>query len=600
MAYEKNDMVTVTIEDVGMEGEGIGKIDGFPLFIKDAVVGDTVEAKIIKSKKNYAYARVEKVVTPSPFRVEPPCKSHRQCGGCQIQALSYDRQLAFKQDKVRNNLLRIGGFYEAEVDRVMEPVVGMENPLRYRNKAQYPFGTDKQGNPITGFYAGRTHSIIPNTECYLGREENREILQVILDYMKEYHVKAYDEETGRGIIRHALIRTGFYTGEIMVCLVINDKGKKETVRSSSEGESAKTSVDKNTAGTEDTISYLPRQDKLLEKLALIKGMTSVSVSINTERTNVIMGKEIHTIWGSDTITDKIRVRDTGKVDMPYTGEELTFSISPLSFYQVNPMQTEKLYSLALEYAGLTGKESVWDLYCGIGTISLFMALRAKEVYGVEIIPQAIDDARQNAVRNHIANAEFFVGKAEEVLPAAYEKEESHPDVIVVDPPRKGCDEKCLDTMLKMAPSRIVYVSCDSATLARDLKLLCTGGYRLERVRPVDQFAHTVHVETVCLLSKLHEAKHHVNVRLDMDEMDLTAAESKATYEEIKKYVAEHNDGMKVSNLYIAQIKKKHGIIERENYNKPKSEKGGQPECPKEKEIAIEEALKYFQMIPSES
>ena len=568
MAYEKNDMVTVTIEDVGMEGEGIGKIDGFPLFIKDAVVGDTVEAKIIKSKKNYAYARVEKVVTPSPFRVEPPCKSHRQCGGCQIQALSYDRQLAFKQDKVRNNLLRIGGFSEAEVDRVMEPVVGMENPLRYRNKAQYPFGTDRQGNPITGFYAGRTHSIIPNTECYLGREENREILQVILDYMKEYHVNAYDEETGKGLIRHALIRTGFYTREIMVCLVINYKGKQE--------------------------SYLPRQDKLLEKLALIKGMTSVSVSINTERTNVIMGKEIHTIWGSDTITDKIRVRDAGKVDMPYTGEELTFSISPLSFYQVNPMQTEKLYSLALEYAGLTGKESVWDLYCGIGTISLFMALRAKEVYGVEIIPQAIDDARQNAVRNHIANAEFFVGKAEEVLPAAYEKEESHPDVIVVDPPRKGCDEKCLDTMLKMAPFRIVYVSCDSATLARDLKLLCAGGYRLERVRPVDQFAHTVHVETVCLLSKL-QSKEHIEIEVKMDELDLTSAESKATYEEIKAYVLEHT-GLKVSHLYIAQVKQKYGIIERENYNKPKSENAKQPQCPPEKEEAITEALKHFGMI----
>lgn len=593
MAYEKNDMVTVTIEDVGMEGEGIGKIDGFPLFIKDAVVGDTVEAKIIKSKKNYAYARVEKVVTPSPFRVEPPCKSHRQCGGCQIQALSYDRQLVFKQDKVRNNLLRIGGFSEAEVDRVMEPVVGMENPFRYRNKAQYPFGTDRQGNPITGFYAGRTHSIIPNTECYLGREENREILQTILDYMKEYHVNAYDEETGKGLIRHALIRTGFYTGEIMVCLVINYQGKKEAASSASEGKNAKTGRGKLATGE---AHYLPEQDKLVEKLALIKGMTSVSVSINTERTNVIMGKEIHTIWGSDTITDKIRVRDTGKVDMPYTGEELTFSISPLSFYQVNPMQTEKLYSLALEYAGLTGKESVWDLYCGIGTISLFMALRAKEVYGVEIIPQAIDDARQNAVRNHIANAEFFVGKAEEVLPAVYEKEESHPDVIVVDPPRKGCDEKCLDTMLKMAPSRIVYVSCDSATLARDLKLLCAGGYRLERVRPVDQFAHTVHVETVCLLSKLHEAKHHANVTLDMDELDLTSAESKATYEEIKTYVAEHNDGMKVSNLYIAQVKAKYGIIERENYNKPKTDDARQPKCPKEKEEAIVEALKAFKLI----
>ena len=568
MAYEKNDMVTVTIEDVGMEGEGIGKIDGFPLFIKDAVVGDTVEAKIIKSKKNYAYARVEKVVTPSPFRVEPPCKSHRQCGGCQIQALSYDRQLAFKQDKVRNNLLRIGGFSEAEVDRVMEPVVGMENPLRYRNKAQYPFGTDRQGNPITGFYAGRTHSIISNTECYLGREENREILQVILNYMKEYHVKAYDEETGRGLIRHALIRTGFYTGEIMVCLVINYKGKQE--------------------------SYLPRQDKLLEKLALIKGMTSVSVSINTERTNVIMGKEIHTIWGSDTITDKIRVRDTGKVDMPYTGEELTFSISPLSFYQVNPMQTEKLYSLALEYAGLTGKESVWDLYCGIGTISLFMALRAKEVYGVEIIPQAIDDARQNAVRNHIANAEFFVGKAEEVLPAAYEKEESHPDVIVVDPPRKGCDEKCLDTMLKMAPARIVYVSCDSATLARDLKLLCAGGYRLERVRPVDQFAHTVHVETVCLLS-LKKDTPKIEVTMEPDEKSNYTPEEKATYQKIKEYV-KNKYGVNVHTRYIAEVKRMCGLDMGENYNKSKKENPEVKHCPQEKVEYIKDALKYYSLI----
>ncbi len=568
MAYEKNDMVTVTIEDVGMEGEGIGKIDGFPLFIKDAVVGDTVEAKIIKSKKNYAYARVEKVVTPSPFRVEPPCKSHRQCGGCQIQALSYDRQLAFKQDKVRNNLLRIGGFSEAEVDRVMEPVVGMENPLRYRNKAQYPFGTDKQGNPITGFYAGRTHSIIPNTECYLGREENREILQTILDYMKEYHVNAYDEETGKGLIRHALIRTGFYTGEIMVCLVINYKGKQE--------------------------SYLPRQDKLLEKLALIKGMTSVSVSINTERTNVIMGKEIHTIWGSDTITDKIRVRDTGKEDMPYTGEELTFSISPLSFYQVNPMQTEKLYSLALEYAGLTGKESVWDLYCGIGTISLFMALRAKEVYGVEIIPQAIDDARQNAVRNHISNAEFFVGKAEEVLPAAYEKEESHPDVIVVDPPRKGCDEKCLDTMLKMAPFRIVYVSCDSATLARDLKLLCAGGYRLERVRPVDQFAHTVHVETVCLLS-LKKDTPKIEVTMEPDEKSNYTPEEKATYQKIKEYV-KNKYGVNVHTRYIAEVKRMCGLDMGENYNKSKKENPEVKHCPQEKVEYIKDALKYYSVI----
>ena len=604
MAYEKNDMVTVTIEDVGMEGEGIGKIDGFPLFIKDAVVGDTVEAKIIKSKKNYAYARVEKVVTPSPFRVEPPCKSHRQCGGCQIQALSYDKQLAFKQDKVRNNLLRIGGFSEAEVDRVMEPVVGMENPLRYRNKAQYPFGTDKQGNPITGFYAGRTHSIISNTECYLGREENREILQVILDYMKEYHVNAYDEETGKGLIRHALIRTGFYTGEIMVCLVINYQGKKEAASSASEGKNAKTGRGKLATGE---AHYLPEQDKLVEKLALIKGMTSVSVSINTERTNVIMGKEIHTIWGSDTITDKIRVCDTGKVDMPYTGEELTFSISPLSFYQVNPMQTEKLYSLALEYAGLTGKESVWDLYCGIGTISLFMALRAKEVYGVEIIPQAIDDARQNAVRNHIANAEFFVGKAEEVLPAAYQKEESHPDVIVVDPPRKGCDEKCLDTMLKMAPSRIVYVSCDSATLARDLKLLCAGGYRLERVRPVDQFAHTVHVETVVLLSH-KKPDGHINVKVEFGEgegkvpLDNIAKRAetykpkeRVTYKMIKEYI-EAKYGFKVHTAYIAEVKRDLGLPMYDAPNAVEELKQPRKHPTAEKVEAIKDALQHFEVI----
>ena len=280
---------------------------------------------------------------------------------------------------------------------------------------------------------------------------------------------------------------------------------------------------------------------------------------------------------------------------------IAYHISPQSFYQVNPVQTEKLYSTALEYAGLTGEESVWDLYCGIGTISLFLSQKARQVYGVEIVPQAIEDAKNNAALNGITNAQFYVGKAEEVLPAFYNSNNldagmRHPDVIVVDPPRKGCDEQCLSTMLAMRPERIVYVSCDSATLARDLRILVDGGYELQKVRAFDQFAHTGHVETVCLLSKLHEAKHHVNVRLDMDELDLTSAESKATYEEIKLYVAEHNDGMKVSNLYIAQVKAKYGIIERENYNKAKSDDAWRPQCPKEKEEAIEAALKYFQMI----
>ena len=492
MVYNKNDIVTVTIEDIGTEGEGIGKVDGFPLFVKDALVGDTIEAKILKAKKNYAYARVEKILEPSPYRVEPRCAFHRQCGGCQIQALSYEKQLEFKQKKVFNNLVRIGGFSEEMIGSVMEPIVGMEEPWHYRNKAQYPVGVDKNGKIVTGFYAGRTHSIISNTRCYLGEPGNQQILEIILEFMEKYGVEAYEEASGKGQVRHVLIRTGFTSKEIMVCLVINGRGKAKKGQ------------------------YIAHQEQLIEELKKIPGMTSISVSINPENTNVIMGKEIHLLWGSPTIQDVIHVRDMEKEGYPFTGQQLTFKISPLSFYQVNPVQTEKLYSLALQYAGLTGKETVWDLYCGIGTISLFLALKAKKVYGVEIVPQAIEDARENALQNGINNAEFFVGKAEEVLPEYYEKHGSrsedvtkredvsvqkngdmlHPDVIVVDPPRKGCDEACLDTMLKMKPERIVYVSCDSATMARDVKILCDGGYELKRVRAVDQFGHTVHVECV--------------------------------------------------------------------------------------------------------
>ena len=482
MEYRKNDLVTVTIEDMGTEGEGIGKVDGFTLFVKDAVIGDTVEVRILKSKKHYAYARLEKVITPSPFRSQPKCAYHRQCGGCQIQALSYEKQLEFKESKVRNNLIRIGGFDESFIDSIMEPIVGMDEPYHYRNKAQYPVGTDKNGNIITGFYAGRTHSIIANTNCYLGVPQNEEILKCILSYMERNKVTAYNEETGQGLVRHILIRTGFTSGEIMVCLVINKKMAKLSYQAS--------------GAQKQNNEFLPAQGELLRDLAAVKGMTSVSVSINTEKTNVIMGREIHCLWGSPTIQDTIHVRDMQKEGYPFTGQELTFKISPLSFYQVNPVQTEKLYSLALEYAGLTGKETVWDLYCGIGTISLFLAAKARQVFGVEIVPQAIDDAKENAVRNKVDNAQFFVGKAEEVLPQKYRDEGIYADVIVVDPPRKGCDEACLGTMLQMKPERIVYVSCDSATLARDLKVLCDGGYEVKRVRAVDQFPMSVHVECV--------------------------------------------------------------------------------------------------------
>lgn len=451
MNYKKNDIVVIKIEDMGTEGEGIGKAEGFPLFVKDAIIGDEIKARIVKVKKNYGYGRLEEILTPSPFRATPRCAYHRQCGGCQLQSLSYDKQLEFKQQKVRNNLLRIGGFSAEELGRIMEPIVGMEDCWHYRNKAQFPIGTDKQGNPVAGFYAGRTHTIIANTDCALGVSENKEILEAVLLWMRSYRIPAYEEMSGKGLVRHVLIRKGFTSGELMVCLVIN--GKK-----------------------------LPKAKELVEALMQIENMTSVSYSINEKNTNVIMGTEIVPLWGKETIQDAIG--------------DISFSISPLSFYQVNPVQTKKLYELAVEYAQLTGKETVWDLYCGIGTISLFMARRAGRVYGVEIIPQAIRDAKENAERNGIKNTEFFVGKAEEVLPEKYEQDGISADVIVVDPPRKGCDEKCLETMLKMRPERIVYVSCDSATLARDLKILRAGGYEPVRVRAVDQFPMSVHVETV--------------------------------------------------------------------------------------------------------
>ena len=552
----KNDIVTVEITDIGVSGEGIGHVDGYTLFIKDAVIGDVVEAKVMKAKKNYGYARLMKVITPSEYRVEPKCAFARRCGGCQIQEMSYDRQLVFKDQKIRGNLERIGGFTKDQIDTVMQPVVGMEHPFGYRNKAQFPFGTDKEGNPITGFYAGRTHDIIANTDCALGVEQNKEILEIILQYMRENKIKSYDEKTGKGLIRHALIRYGFKTKEIMVCLVVN--GKK-----------------------------LPKAERLIEKLIQIEGMTSITISPNTRRDNVIMGDSYEILWGQGYITD-------------YIGN-VKYQISPLSFYQVNPVQTEKLYGLALEYADLKGDETVWDLYCGIGTISLFLAQKAKQVYGVEIVPQAIDDAKENAKINAIDNAEFFVGKAEEVLPeyyAEYEREHNgetaHADVIVVDPPRKGCDETLLETIVKMQPEKVVYVSCDSATLARDLKYLCANGYEIKMCRGVDQFPQSVHVETVVLLSQ-QKPDDTIEIDLDLDELDATSAELKATYQEIKDYVLKEF-GLKVSSLYISQVKRKCGIEVGENYNLPKSENARVPQCPKEKEDAIKAALKYYAMI----
>jgi 23S rRNA (uracil1939-C5)-methyltransferase len=449
---KKNDQVELRIEDIGSEGEGIGKFEGYTLFVKDTMMGDRALVQVTKTGKSYGYARLVKLIEPSQFRVEPRCPIAAKCGGCQLMHVDYQKQLEYKENKVRNCLTRIGGF----ADIVMEPISGMEEPYYYRNKSQYPVGRNKDGSVAIGFYAGRTHSIIDTKHCYVGARVNEEILAFLRSFIEEKQIEPYDEEGHKGLLRHILIRMGFSSGEIMVCLVIN--------------------------GTK-----IPYQGELVEGLRRISGMKSICLNVNKEKTNVILGNTIIPLWGEPYITDSIG--------------EVKYQISPLSFYQVNPVQTKKLYEFALEYAQLSGDEIVWDLYCGIGTISLFLAQRAKQVYGVEIISQAIEDAKKNAQLNDIKNAEFFVGAAEEILPKKYKEENIKADVIVVDPPRKGCDQSLLDTILAMAPKRVVYVSCDPATLARDLKYLCDKGYELTRVRAVDQFSHSTHVETVVLLHR---------------------------------------------------------------------------------------------------
>ena len=551
MALEKNDIVRLTISDIGTDGEGIGKVDGYTLFVKDAVIGDTITARVIKLKKNYGYGRLMEVIEPSKDRVEPVCPVARQCGGCQIQQMSYDAQLDFKRKLVEGNLRRIGGFPDINV----LPVIGMDEPYHYRNKAQYPVGRDKDGNVVIGFYAGRTHCIIDNQDCAIGARENVKILTAIRDYINENKVSVYDENTGKGAVRHILIRKGFHTGQVMVCIVVN-------------GES------------------LPQEDKLVAKLTGLElweneggNIYSVMININRENTNVILGDRCRTLWGKDYIEDSIN--------------GITFQISPLSFYQVNPVQTEKLYGKALEYAGLTGNEVVWDMYCGIGTISLIMATRAKKVYGVEIVPAAIENAKNNARINGLDNAEFYVGKSEEIAPKLAEQG-AVPDVIVVDPPRKGCDEALLDTIVKMQPERVVYVSCDSATLARDLKYLAARGYEVKTVQPVDQFCHTVHCETVVKLS-LKKDTPKIEVTMEPDEESNYTPEEKATYQKIKDYVKDKY-GVNVHTSYIAQVKRMCGLDMGENYNKSKKENPEVKKCPQEKVEYIKDALRYFKII----
>ena len=558
MEYRKNDIVTLKIEDCGIDGEGIGKADGFTVFVKDAVIGDTVRAKIMKAKKNYGYGRLEEIITPSPDRVEPKCQFARQCGGCQLQALSYEKQLEFKTSKVRGHLERIGGF----TDIPMEKILGMDQPFHYRNKAQFPVGKSKDGRIITGFYAGRTHSIIENRDCALGVTRNKEVLDRVIAHMEKFHIQPYDENTGKGLVRHVLIRYGFFTDEMMVCLIIN--GEK-----------------------------LPGEEALVKSLRQIPEAVSVMVNVNKKRNNVILGEKVRLLWGQPYITDKIG--------------EISYQISPLSFFQVNPYQTGRLYGKALEYAQLSGNETVWDLYCGIGTISLFLAQKAKMVRGVEIIPAAIENAKENACLNGFDNTEFFVGKAEEVLPEQFARTGERADVIVVDPPRKGCDETLLSTIIEMQPDRVVYVSCDSATLARDLKYLCERGYELKKVCPVDMFPNTVSVETVVLLSH-KKPDGHINVKVEFGEgegkvpLDNIAkrAESykpkeRVTYKMIKEYI-EAKYGFKVHTAYIAEVKRDLGLPMYDAPNAVEELKQPRKHPTPEKVEAIKDALKHFEVI----
>lgn len=565
--FKKNDILEIEIIDQGITGEGIGKMDGYALFVKDTVIGDVVRVKIMKAKKNYAFAKLIEIVKASDKRVAEPCPVAKSCGGCQLQAMGYEEQLRFKENKVYNNIKRIGGIEDFE----MKPIIGMEEPFYYRNKAQFPVGKNKDGEIVWGFYAGRTHSIIEVDSCMLGiRPEgvdiNCQVMQTVKSFMETQGIEPYDEQTGKGLVRHVLIRIGKTTKQVMVCIVVNG-------------------------------SKMPKSDILVERLLKISGMSDISLSVNKNRNNVIMGTEIISLYGPGYIED-------------YIGD-VKFRISPLSFFQVNPLQTEKLYRKALKYAGLTGNETVWDLYCGIGSISLFLAKKAKKVIGVEIVPEAIEDAKVNASINEINNAEFLVGAAEEVVPKYFEEHrgvpECKPDVIVVDPPRKGCDAVLLETMVQMAPERIVYVSCDSATLARDLKWLEEQGYKTVEVTPCDMFGQTVHVESIVLLS--HKSPDSIiNVKVEFGDgegkvpLDAIAERAKKyqpkpkiTYKMIQEYV-EKKYGFRVHTAYIAEVKKSLGLTTYDAPNAVKELKQPRKHPLKEKVEAIKDALKYFEVI----
>ena len=539
----RGDPLQVSIETATIDGSGVARVDGQVVFVPGALPGERCSVRIAHVGRSAVFAQLLSVLTPSAHRVEPDCPYFPRCGGCALRHMDYEQELALKQAHVQSCLTRIGGQTISAL-----PITGAAQTDGYRNKVQFPV-QEQDGRPVAGFFSGKTHRVIPVRHCRIQPDCADAIRGAVLAWMEQYHIRAYDEQTHTGYIRHIYIRFGAESGQILVCIIAN-------------------------------CAQLPKKKQLVAALlAAEPGITTIVFSPNTKKGNTVLGTEFHPLYGDGTITDTLC--------------GLQFRLSAPAFYQVNHAQAERLYEKAVQLAGLTGNETVLDLYCGTGTITLCLARHAKKAIGVEIVPQAIEDAKFNAAQNGMENAEFFcmdAGQAAKMLADRH----TRPDVIVVDPPRKGVSADVIEEIGAMAPQRVVYVSCDPATLARDIKIFGEKGYELKEYTPVDMFPRTSHVETVCLLSKL-QSKEHIEIEVKMDELDLTAAEKKATYEEIREYIFEHT-GLKVSHLYIAQVKQKYGIIERENYNKPKSEDTRQPQCPPEKEKAITEALHHFGMI----
>ena len=539
---KKNEIFEVEIEAYSSEGSGVARIHGRAVFVPRTIAGERWRIVITKVTASAVYGRALEPVKLSPERREPECGNYLRCGGCSLWHMSYAEELRFKKQRVNDALKHIG-----QQTVQAESITGSDEIRRYRNKGIYAV-RDIEGRACKGFFAPRSHELVPVTSCLIQSNIADKAADAVVRFLNDNGIRAYDEKTRRGLVRHVYVRCAVNSSDAVAVIVAGG------------GFGAKT-------------------QKLVEFLRLsCPELTGIVLNVNKSDGNTVLAGSFHTLWGRDTVRDSLG--------------GIVYELAPQAFYQINPPQAERLYKKAVEYAEPEDK-TVLDMYCGAGTISLFLAKSAKRVIGAEIIPEAVENARENARRNGIENAEFICADAFEAA-ERFLREGVRPEAIVVDPPRRGMDEAAVRSLCGMAPERIVYVSCNPATLARDIKVFASCGYALSRAEAVDMFPRTAHVETVCLLSKL-QSKEHIEIEVDMDELDLTAAESKATYEEIREYVFEHT-GLKVSHLYIAQVKQKYGIIERENYNKPKSENAKQPQCPPEKEKAITEALKHFRML----